>query len=93
MRGLDFVSPIDVEDPKLGGQDLRLTVDAYNWNPIHYATAYKRFKVLDVFKKIYGNQIDLIWAMMLPIESECEGVPSEQRGEKHGISQFLDESH
>lgn len=43
MRGFDFVCPIDIEDPKSFKSDLRLTVDAYNWNPIHFATVYKRF--------------------------------------------------
>lgn len=90
MRGLDFIVPLDIQDPKLGNSDIRLTVDAYNWNPLHYATAYKRFKVLNLFKKKFETKLDLLWAMSLPCEDDYEGVALEQRRFKHGISQFLD---
>ena len=74
MRSLDFIVPVDIEDPKKSFQDLRLNIDAYNWNPIHYATVYKRYTVLEFFKQTYGNTFDLIWAMQLPFNHNIEGV-------------------
>jgi len=66
MRSLDFVVPVDIDDPKFAHTDLRVNIDAYNWNPIHYATVYKRYKVLEMFKRLFSNKIDLLWAMQLP---------------------------
>ena len=74
MRSLDFIVPIDIEDSKSSIQDLKLYVDAYNWNPIHYATAYKRYKVLEFFKQTFENKIDLLWAMSLPFKHNYEGI-------------------
>jgi len=50
MRGVDFIVPADIEDPKISFTDIKLNMHAHNWNPIHFATAYKRYKVLEYFK-------------------------------------------
>lgn len=77
MRSLDFVVPIDIEDPQYTDQDMKVNIDSYNWNPFHFATAYKRFKILKLFKKLFAHQIDFLWALSLPVSSEIEGVPDE----------------
>jgi hypothetical protein len=93
MRSLDFIVPVDIEDPKYASTDMRLNMDAYNWNPIHFATAYKRYKVLDLFKRLFAHKMDLLWAMSLPFQDNYEGVLLETNRFKHGLNQFLDEEN
>lgn len=62
MRGLEFTIPVDIEEKRFG-LDKLVKNNAFQWNPLHFATFYKQFKVLDFFKKIYGEKFDLIWAM------------------------------
>ena len=94
MRSLDFVVPIDIEDQKFSLTDMRVYIDAYNWNPIHYATAYKRYKVLELYKSLFADKIDFLWALQLPYQDNVEGEFQEtNRFKEHGLAQFMDEGH
>ena len=47
MRGLNFTVPIAVYEKNVGLAKL-IKIDTFEWNPIHFATIYKEFKVLEI---------------------------------------------
>jgi len=89
MRGLNFTVPIAVYEKNVGLAKL-IKIDTFEWNPIHFATIYKEFKVLEFFKNHYGESLDLIWAMKLSCGSSLrsdnfENYFAEENGHLYGF--------
>lgn len=89
MRGLNFTVPIAVYEKNVGLAKL-IKIDTFEWNPIHFATVYKEFKVLEFFKEHYGESLDLIWAMKSSTGSSLrsdnfENYFAEENGHLYGF--------